>query len=257
MRKSFRNNMIKMIVFSLILASLSTALNSSGLTYKINCYPSEAPKIDGNVNEEEWSGGRKEEIKLMDPWLVLPGGAYVEIDVLALYSSDSFLYLGVIVHKWAGENCELQIYFHTNTDEDFLGGFNPTEGNDAQVIDGYANCSFDCKNIDPNSANNLMNDTILGGTNDTIGRCHFGDNIIMFELMIPFDSGDYMGGDMSIGIGDTINAYIEYNQYRLSNENGCYITIKEDAAAPLSSIGIFVGIIAVAIITKRRKKVES
>ena len=253
MRKSFRKNLIKMIVFSLLFSSLSIALNTTGLTYKINCYPSDAPKIDGNIGEEEWSGGRKEVVKLLDPWLVIPGGAYVELDVFAVHN-NSFLYLGIIVHKWVTGTCELQFYFHTNVDEEFIGGFNPNAGNDVQVINGHANSSFDCKNIDAASTENLMNDTTLGGTNDTIGRCHFGDNVIMFELKIPFDSGDYMGGDMSIGIGDTINTYIRYNDYRLQNDKGCYITIKEDAIAPIPTIGVFVGLITAVILIKRKNE---
>lgn len=257
MIKTVRNNLIKVIIFSLILASLPIALDSSGLTYKINCYPSEAPKIDGNVNEEEWSAGRKETIKLFDPWIVIPGTGELEMDVLALYCNDSFLYLGIIIYKWVTENCELQFYFHTNTEEEFISGFNPHEGNDAQVINGHTNCSFDCVNIDDSSSSNLLNDTILGGYQDTTGKCHFGDNIIMFELKIPFNSEDYMGADIDIGIGDTINTHIRYNDYRLQNDIECYITINEDAVAPLPIIGVVAGIFTIAIITKRRKKRES
>lgn len=255
MKRTIRNNLTKVIIFSFILvASYPLILNSSGLTYKINSYPSEKPKIDGSVNKEEWSSGRKETIKLLDAWVTMPGAGELEIDVLALYSNDSFLYLGIIIYKWVTQKCELQIYFHTNTEEEFISGFNPAEGNDAQVLNGHTNSSFDCVNIDDSSSSNLMNDTILGGTQDSFGKCHFGDNIIMFELMIPFDSGDYMGADMSIGIGDTINTHIRYNDYRLQNDRGCYITISEDAAVPFPIMCIFAGIFTMAIATKRRKK---
>jgi len=250
MKGNLKKTSLKMIFVMVIFASVPILLSVDGKTWGFTAYPASIPTIDGAINEAEWAGAKENEIKIVNPWNQYDGESMIK--VIAIHN-DSILYIGVTTEFGNSVEFSLEIYFYTQTANEFVDGYTVESGNDVKIVSTETNSSYD--GIAEGTLGNTVNNTDVGGVKNTEGKCYSTISYTTFELKMPFNSGDSLGGDIDIAIGDIIQTYFIIGEYKSAV---CELIINESAAVPLAPLGILFGMV-VAIMasikrTKRRKK---
>ena len=177
-----------------------------GTLYSI---PSSTPTIDGYIDPIEWQDAQKKTFILSsyyDQTRTLPVMLY------SIYDETDTLYIAVetIVHEFL--TAEMMIYFQTNETHpiiDRVTNFEVTwnDGLDAKWL-GSQNVSNDMFRM----SNSILSDDDYLGTNDFDVNCTTNVNIgkIYWEMVMPLNSGDVNGYDLSLGVGESINMFLSY-----------------------------------------------
>jgi hypothetical protein len=222
---------------------------------EIISYQGQVPIIDGKIDSKEEQGtGKPTKITLASNPFLLP---FEEIDILVgtSHSNDSYLYINTVVNynNIISGNISYQMRLN-GTDEDY----------DVKRVSSITNSSIDLRKLAGGVG--FFNDLICGGTIDSEGKCIITNKFISFELRMPFNSGDFEGRDLNIHIGDVIEIYFHIDfyyekniddiKYRDFNSAKNVLVIQNTTAAPLSIVGIILGLVLIISVNVRRKKLK-
>ncbi|NHK30936.1 MAG: hypothetical protein FK730_06255 [Asgard group archaeon] len=257
---------IKIILIALIVNLNSTIIVSLAKNHKVNSFIGPAPKIDGNMDDGEWdAAGEATEVFVYDIWT----SSSFDLLVSSIHN-ETYLYIGSKANINNIYKGEITYYFHSNRALSFRDeNWRINDGNDVKIIDSNSNCSFD------GFTNNdrIIEDRSYGGSNDSEGKCYITDTSIMFELKIPFYSGDELGHDIYTVVEDEFLAHIEITvnfleeviskaggSYRMPSRNTCKFILNNSTAVPIAFYSVIIGLISVAgilvIKNKRKKKIK-
>ncbi|NHJ39231.1 MAG: hypothetical protein FK731_04300 [Asgard group archaeon] len=260
-------------ILTIILLQLVLLLNFNskiqigfGKNYKINSYLGAEPNIDGNILEGEWdAAGKATEISIINPW-DLSSTNTISLFISSIHN-ESNLYIGSKVDLDNIYRGEITYYFHSNRAFDFRDETTQlNDDNDVKIINSNSNCSFDGFTDE----GGIIEDYKYGGVNNSIGKCFISQTSIMFELKLPFYSGDDIGHDIYTLIDDeflihiSLELYFYRNPgekdggiYKLPIGSPCKLIISNSTTAPISIYSIIFGLILLIIVDLvKRKKVK-
>ncbi|MHA1126055.1 MAG: hypothetical protein ACTSO7_10775 [Candidatus Heimdallarchaeota archaeon] len=184
---------------------LVIAANNQGNLY---ANESSAPVIDGIIDGIEWNLGSPMSVILYD---LDNQTTTLEIEIIALYSSDLKLYLAIIVpDDSASGDDNINIMFKTNELEPLItgGGIETFKFGNHHDIKSYfasGNLALDC--YTSSLGFYWADDTPAGGTNDLVAAHGETGSHVVYEMAFPFDTGDSYGYDPQLAIGDTIEIF--------------------------------------------------
>jgi len=238
----------KLVVLFLIYTIISSSVLVNGADYTVNSYQGETPIIDGVIDATEEQGtGKPTKITLThDPWDYVGRPREIDVKIGSSHSNDSYLYINAIVNYRKIISGNITFHMRKNESENYFD-LKRISSNTNSSMDGY-------KEDDDQYFWNFTKDQDNGGTEDTEGACVITQKNIMFELRMPFNSGDTLGYDVNIEVGNEIEFRISFTLlYEKSDEafgvmyasylpKNCKLIIQNTTAVPLSTIGIILGI---------------
>lgn len=160
------------------------------------------PVIDGFWSENEW------------PDFIISESTFTD-NVKIQYSyrvNDSHLIFTAKYHDDSPTHTEseqdaLAITFDNNGDQRNMGSFEDPD--DSVFIGFYGNMSMDV--YMQGIGKKIIDDTSVGGTNDTFGRYSLSnDNFYTYEFIKPLKSNDTNGHDIQLNKGDSIYIMFAY-----------------------------------------------
>ena len=200
---------------------------------------SEKPTVDGVINTAEWEEAIPLTVTLYD---TLDQSSTIDITVYSLYDDNSTVYLGVVIPLDGQILDSLIILFKTGAQK--IAHFDVLEigdGHDLKNFDPDNNDTDDCFTDD----GSMLEDRFYGGTDEGTGRCTNDTTNIYIEMAFPFDSGDSIGCDLAIDIGESEECFFYayrgpniYSQIRIDDEEAGYteLVIKNLEAPVLEEI---------------------
>lgn len=251
----------KLVVLFMIYAITSSSVLANEVDCTVNSYQGETPIIDGVTDAAEEQGtGKPTKITLThDPWDYVGRPREIDVKIGSSHSNDSYLYINAIVNHRKIISGNLTFHMRNNESDNYFD-LKRISSNTNSSIDGYR------EDVD-HYWFNFTKDLDNGGSEDTEGACIISQKYIVFELRIPFNSGDSLGYDVNIEAVNEIEFLISFNllyekldeafgvMYASYNPKDCKLIIQKTTAAPLSTIGIILGIgliIGTYILRKRK-----
>ncbi|NHK32574.1 MAG: hypothetical protein FK730_14570 [Asgard group archaeon] len=243
------NQIMKLGLIVLVLCILPSISLVKGENYQIKSYLGEEPIIDGYIDDiERQSTGKSTEVILpWDTWNMGGDQVPITVEIGSFHTNTSHLYLNTRIYyeDIIGSNIT---YFlrKKGTDDNF----------DLKRINSITNSSLDGYRT-PYKWN--INDTEFGGTQDSEGKCYLTNDSLTFELFMPYNSSDVLGHDLNVTLNDEIELeiylYFTYptpygvsNSYQWSEDDNCTIIFIDSEAAPISIIGIILGLIVIPVV---------
>ena len=199
-----------------------------------------APIIDGVIDPIEWQKAIPKDVTL---YFWGDQSIQRNLTLLSMFDDDSTLYLGAIIPELGQDIQNLYIIFRINDSEPLIyykdyGAFSSngydikpfetssfkrsdqTITDSLQITDVPAEQPFygsghDVKNFYPliNATSDeytiadipySIEDTDVGGSNDSICKCTSNSTHTIIEIAMPFDSGDRIGLDPELDYGESI-----------------------------------------------------
>ncbi len=251
---------MKLLSSFLIGIFLTAFVAANSVIPVLKSYQGSAPTIDGMIDASEREGtGRPFKITLgRDPW-----DSYMEPDIINLkvgssHSNDSYLYINTIINFKRIIFGNITYQFQRDISNSYY---------DLKRVSSITNSCIDGYRQEAGALWKINKDLDNGGTQDSEGKCVITETYIMFELRMPFFTGDTLGHDTSMTVGETIIISFEFSfLYNKTNDETMYgnyfdqgysFVLQNTTAAPLSLVGIVLGLVLVIGISagRRRKKI--
>ena len=201
----------------------------------------EKPTIDGVINTAEWVEAVPLIITLYD---TVDQSSTIDITIYSLYDDNSTLYFGVVIPIEIQLLDSFVIVFKTSAhDLAYFDSFDPEIGDyhDLKYFDPDVNDTEDFFTYDAS----MLEDRFNGGTDEGSGKCTNVTTNSYIEIAIPFNSGDSIGCDLAIDIGESIECFFYiatsgpiYSQIRIDDDETDYteLVIKKLEAPVLEEI---------------------
>jgi len=205
------NKIIFTTIFCLfLLSSISIGLTVFAAVEEatITAYESPAPIIDGKFNIGEWNLAYPASVKLYDFY---NQSRELNIEIMALFSADLILYIGVIVPDVSASGDDnIAIAFKTNEAEPLIkgGGVDPfTFGNHHDIKSYFPQGSLSIDGYTSDVGMNCASDIPASGVNDLTAAHNETGTYVTFEFAFPMDSGDTYGYDVQLAVGNEIEIF--------------------------------------------------
>ena len=232
---------MKLALLLLITILLPTIFLVSGESYQISSYIGSTPTIDGIIDlTEQQSTGKQAEITLQfDEWDKNGDQLPREVKIGSCHTNDSYLYINTVVEFSGILDGNITYFFRKD------GYEKPYHAPyDIKQISSKTNSSRDGyrEYLDLIHFDTYYNDSVLGGTQDSVGKCFISDSSLTFELLLPLNSGDSLGNDLNVTLADQIELRInlifwydgdymlDHNSYVWSSADTCSIVLLQETA---------------------------